>query len=414
MSTPTSAMLAKSHAELAPSKAHRWLVCPGSVHVTAEDPETEWAAEGTRKHAVLAYMLRARKDSKLPALLADDTIETEAGPYKVPLQVLEQCAEILAFIDDFRSTHVDGWVVEEETPVEIGSRVWPGVPVGLCRGTTDVAAYSYEELLVLDAKFGFVQVQAQNNPQLLLYASGLLEEIPFPIKHVVLCVAQPGYDGVVLFREYRMTVEEVREWAFQQQHIVEEIQAHSRRLQADFDACRYCPARIQCPARLKALDDAMVEGWVDERSLPELLAAVPTLRAICKDIEQRALAELNQGHVVQGWKAVAAKSRRKWKDPAVAAEALKAVIVKTGRDPSGIYETPKLLSPAKMEKALRGGATKHFTVKEAAAIVNEHAFQPEGGPKLVPITDERPALEPAKWSLEDFLAASLEAHDADE
>jgi hypothetical protein len=37
-----------------------------------------------------------------------------------------------------------------------------------------------------------------------------------------------------------------------------------------------------------------------------------------------------------------------------------------------------------------------------------------GAPKLVPESDPRPALEAATWTLEDVLAASLEADNGDE
>jgi hypothetical protein len=98
------------------------------------------------------------------ALVAGDTLPTEAGDYVVPLEVLEQCYEVKDFIEQFKRTHEDGWVVETETRVEIGSHIWPGMAPGDCAGTTDVAAYSYEELLVLDAKFGFVRSSRAATP----------------------------------------------------------------------------------------------------------------------------------------------------------------------------------------------------------------------------------------------------------
>jgi hypothetical protein len=258
----------KSHAHYAPSKAHRWLVCPGSMHVMTDDPETEWAALGTRKHAVLELVLTGK------SVLAGDIIDTEAGKYTVPLEVIEQCHEIKEFIDQFHQTDHGGWVVETETKTEIGSHIWPGMNPGDCDGTVDAAAYGYEEMLVLDAKFGFVQVEARGNPQLYLYALGLLAEIPFPIKRVTVCIAQPGYDGLVLFREHRISVEELHEWAFQQQHVVEENQRGSRRLQADDKACQWCPARTDCPERLQALHDAANDEWLASRSIEELLPYV--------------------------------------------------------------------------------------------------------------------------------------------
>jgi hypothetical protein len=61
-----------------------------------------------------------------------------------------------------------------------GSHVWPGMTKGECAGTTDACAYSWDELLVLDAKFGFVQVDPRGNPQLMLYALGLWRKFPTP------------------------------------------------------------------------------------------------------------------------------------------------------------------------------------------------------------------------------------------
>lgn len=397
---------AKTHAVYAPSKAHRWLVCPGSLNLS-DDPETVWAAEGTRKHAVLEQVLSGA------VLAAGDTIPTEAGPYVVPLDVLEQCHEVREFIEQYKSTH-EGWTVETETPVEIGSHIWPDFPAGECRGTVDAAAYSDVELLVLDAKFGFVQVEARGNPQLLLYANGLLAEIPFNIRHVTLCIAQPDYSGDVIFREHRMSRDNVEAWAFDQLHIIEELKSNSRRLQADDHACRYCPARAACPARLQAVAQFQDEEWLKAAPLEELLPLVPRLRAICKDLEARAMADLNGGKQVRGFKLVAAKSKRKWNEEETSGWAinLAAEIGIEGGIPADFMQPMKLKSPAQMEKVIR--AIKKMPVKEAKAIVDKYAFQPSGMPKLAPDSDPRPALDAGGFTLEDLLKFSLEDGHADD
>jgi hypothetical protein len=388
---------------MSPSKAHRFLACPGSMLIEHEDLPSEWAATGTKKHAVLTLLLEGK------APLAGDTVQTEAGPYEVPLLVLEQCQEIKEFIDQFRATNPH-WVVETETKVEIGSHVWK-LPRGLCAGTADVAAYSFDgELLVLDAKFGFVQVQADNNPQLMLYALGLLAEIPATIERVTLCIAQPGFDGEVIFREWRTTATHLYEWAAEVWPIIAEILAGSRRLQADDHACHYCPGRIQCPARMEAMDKALATDWMEGRDLAELLTAVPRLEAICKDIKQAAVSKLATGSPVHGFKLVAAKSRRKWTDEAA----------KETRDhlnrylPSNeMFKPLELKSPAQMEKAVRAYSLKggiKMTVKEAKEVIEVVAFQPAGKPKLAPESDPRPALQLTdEWTLEDIMQATLES-----
>lgn len=402
----------KVHTRLSPSKAHRWLVCPGSLHVVTEDPETEWAAEGTRKHAVLKLVLTGQD------VLAGDIIKTEAGDYIIPLEVLEQCFEIKEFIDQFRNTHAD-WIVETETRVETGSYAWE-LDRDECAGTTDVAAYSWDELLVLDAKFGYVRVSATKNPQLMLYALGLLKEIPFPIKWVTLCIAQPDYDGQVVFREHRMPVQEIYDWAFDQRPIIEEIKSGSYRLQADEHACRYCPARTECPARLADLEKFRNEAWLQEANLEELLPLLPRIRQICNDLEQRAMTRINEGQPVRGWKLVQGKSIRKW--PLNAAgetdeEAVRLLIlekVKTAKLPLDLYKK-ELKSPSEMQKDLRmavnGGKGKgEMTIADAKAVIESIALKPPGGPRLVPESDPRPALEPNEWTLENLLQLSLEAH----
>lgn len=407
------------HAPKSPSKAHRWLVCPGSMHVTAEDPESEWAAEGTRKHAVLELVLTHRP------VLAGDEIGTRAGKYKVPREVIEQCEDIREFIQMFKDTH-GRWVVQTEAKVEIGSHLWPNVKPGECAGTVDCFAFEDTELLVLDAKFGFRRVEARGNPQLYLYANGLLGEIPLDIEHVTVCIAQPGYDGVVEFREHRISADDLREWALSVQPIVEEIQAGSYRLQADDTACGYCPARTQCPARMEALERAQNTEWFQEANLPELLPLLPRIRAICDDLEKAAMRKLNTGEEVQGWKLVASKSTRKWPlgptgEPdelalrRIIAEGVRAKLEDKAPAPYLLdFYKKKLRSPAELAKALRvainGGAGRGLlTVKDAEAIVNEAAIKPTGAPKLAPATDPRPALEPAAWTEEDILAGQLAA-----
>lgn len=418
------------HARLSPSKAHRFLVCPGSMHFNGEDPETEWAAEGTRKHAVLERILQERKEliqvngvsTDVDLLIAGDEIDTPAGKYKVPLVVLEQCNEIADFIQQFRDTH-GTWVVETETRVEIGTHIWPGMKKDECSGTVDATAWTDDELLVLDAKFGFVQVEARLNPQLMLYAAGLLAEIPFHISWVTLCIAQPGYDGFVNFREHRMNADDIAAWAFDQLHIVEEIRAGSRRLQADDHACRYCPARVECPARLEALDKVRFENFMVEPNLEELLPLLPRIRQICNDLEQRAMVKLNEGATIRGFKLVSSKSTRKWpiKDDGEPDEELIVETVDRAlhlaklelKSPLDFYKE-KFLSPAEMEKVIRlavnGGPGKgKMTVKDAKAIIEQIALKPRGAPKLAPESDERPALAKATWSQEDILAGQLEA-----
>lgn len=391
----------KVHARLSPSKAHRWLPCPGSLKVQDTDPESEWAAEGTRKHEVLRRVLGGE------AVLAGDVVMDRP----VAKETVEQCVEVKAFVEQWESQHA-GWVVERETRIEVGTYAWAGLARGDCAGTADVAGYSPEgrEVLVLDGKFGWVRVEARDNPQLNMYAIGLCGELEAifgtQVENVSLVIAQPDYSGEMEFREHRTTREHLMQWAFEQQAVIDEIVHGSRRLQADDKACRYCPARTYCPARLKAMEDFNADEFIQAHKLHDLLPYVPRLRAICKDLEQKAVMELNAGRPVPGFKLVASRSKRRWPVDGEdkVAEALASHL--GYKKPSEEMFDRKLKSPAQMEKLLRSAANR--TAKAAKEIVNQVAFVPEGAPKLAPESDERPALDAGQFTLEDALKASLE------
>lgn len=406
----TLALVPKTHTNLSPSKAHRWLVCPGSVLVSDDDPESTWAAEGTRKHAALERVMAG------DPLLAHDVVKVQLGDrvedYKVPLEVIEQCIQVREYVEQWRAQHPT-WTVEREVKVSIGHKVWARMPEGLCDGTADVAGWDWGELLVLDGKFGWVQVEPRDNAQLYLYALGLLSEMPFPVEHVCLVIAQPDYSGEMVFREHRTTPERLYQWALEKQGIVDEILGGSRRLQADDKACAYCPARTFCPARLKAVDDFNSDEWINAHRLEDLLPYVPRLKAIIRDLERKAVEKLANDEPVPGYKLVAARSKRRWSsdDSTPLVQAAQLALPADARSKVKVddFYDRKLKSPAQMEKLLK----PHLGLKAAKELVEPHAFIPQGKPKLVPADDERPALESGQFTLEDALKFSLEDGNGD-
>lgn len=387
-----------AHAPLSPSKAHRWLICPGSQMVFSDDPETEWAATGHHKHEVLRLIMRGEP------VVTGDVVEGR----EVELETIEQCVEIKEFVAQWRTHHPD-WEVREEVRLEVGQPTW-GLPPGECQGTGDVVGWGWDEMLVLDAKFGWVQVEARGNAQLYLYALGALATSLYPVKSVCLVIAQPDYSGEVVFKEERTTPERLYQWALENQGAMEEARSGSRRLQADDTACRYCPARTYCPARLKALEDFNSDEWMQTHRLEDLLPYLPRVEAIVRDLKAKAVERLANGEPVAGWKLVESKSKRRWKDEAdhstmvQAAQIALGQVNKLGALKVADFMDTKLKSPAKVEKLLK----KHLPKGVATEFVEAWAFKPTGRPKLAPASDERPALEGAQFTLEDVLKFSAE------
>jgi hypothetical protein len=170
------------------------------------------------------------------------------------------------------------------------------------------------------------------------------------------------------------------------------------------------PPASSAPPGSQALDEALAEDWMTSRSLEELLPYVPRLRAIAKDIEQRAMADLGSRsrpfEVGRSWPPNPAASgpttaqggphRRRGRHRGRSARGdVRQEVEVPGAD--GEIPYAPLQEDAK-------------TKKEVKELVDKYAFQPQGAPKLAPESDPRPALEPATWTLEDALNASLEAH----
>jgi hypothetical protein len=273
-----------------------------------------------------------------------------------------------------------------------------------------VVGWGWDEMLVLDAKFGWVQVEARGNAQLYLYALGALAQSLYPVKSVCLIIAQPDYSGEVVFKEERTTPERLYQWALENQGAMEEARSGSRRLQADDTACRYCPARTYCPARLKALEDFNSDEWMQAHKLEDLLPYLPRIEAIVRDLKAKAVERLAAGTEVPGWKLVESKSKRRWKDETdhstmvQAAQIALGQVNKLGALKVADFVDTKLKSPAKVEKLLK----KHLPKGVVSEFVEAWAFKPTGRPKLAPASDERPALEGAQFTLEDVLKFSAE------
>lgn len=386
-----------THHALGPSKAHRYLVCTGSIHFDREMPESIWAEDGKLGHDILERILKGQI-----VLTGDDINGTPAPAYRI-----QQAIEVRDFIHQWRQVHPD-FVMEMETPLSITQALGLGLGFNnpdrahLFDGTADVVAYNDIEALVLDAKFGFVRVEPENNPQLMLYAMGLLDELRRIFgktpKLITLVIAQPNYEGIMDFREHRMTLIELRQWYSTNHEAIERAwDAAGGDLEAvvfnasSEKACRYCPGRSVCDARTKKAYDMASEEWRMTKTLADLLPMLPAIRHICDDLEKTAVKMLAEGQPVPGFKLVESRSIRKWAVPDV--DVIQAANEILGLERDAGFAPRKLLSPAQMEKKF---GTKGKALTEAMAMV------PRGGPKLVPDSDPREPYKPDNFSQEEI------------
>lgn len=371
-----------AHARLAPSSAARWMDCPGSAAFDQEGPQSAAAAEGTVLHELAAAALegRGRPEDAIGRVFTHNGTEVQVSE--------EAVAAVTAYVNDARDAIGDDpHAVEVSVPIEQITHE-PGA-----RGTADLLIFRDGELEVRDAKFGRgVSVDAQDNPQLLLYALGALDEyaeVLGQIERVRCVVHQPRLAGP---KEVVYTLDDMRAWrkrflhaaadawdAINTQGSMPAAAWEEKHLRPTTRACQFCAAKRTCPAlRAEAFS---VAGHFEDLTArrPDELAAdfgrVARVRAWCDAVEKEAERRLAQGEPVPGLKLVQGRrGPRRWADEK-AAEALLSQAL-----PQTWYERV-LISPVKAVKLLGER-------EDVAALI----VQSEGRPVVALEDDPRPAV----------------------
>lgn len=362
----------QEHALLSASSAHRWLRCPPSAKLTAGVTEapSEAALQGTAAHALAEHKLRRalKQQSKRPvSKYEDDEMNTHTDDYvSYVLEQYEQAKQATPGAVIYIEQHLDF------------SNVVPG---GF--GTGDCLIVADGTLHVIDLKYGLgVLVEAEWNPQMMLYAMGALAlfDALYDIEQVALTVFQPRRENV---STWTISVTELNKWAEQTLKPAAELAAKG---EGEFYAgawCQFCRIASTCRARAKAnLELAKFEfappAELSADEVAEVLARIPGLTKWASDVQDYALSQALSGERYEGFKLVAGRSIRKYTDETAVAEAAKAAGY---RD---IYKR-SLLTITAMEKLM---GKKNFS-----EILGNLVVKPEGKPTLVPLSDKRPELQ---------------------
>ena len=369
-----------AHSPLGASSASRWMKCPGSATLIRlldeagiqDEADPDWRRDGVEAHELAAHCLNAPCDA------------WEADQERWPTLNVEMMAAVQVYLDHVRS--IRGY---NQRFVEYKLHR-PGFHEAMF-GTVDCALQDRKSgLHVIDYKHGVgVFVDVEHNVQLLYYAFMVIDELGDcdDAEPVTLTIVQPRSPVGDPVRSWTTTVGYVKEWANEVLRPAMEQTSLSGHL-ATGEHCRFCPAKLVCPAflgtakRLFSLTlDEVTCGT--EQQLADLLLLVPigrmALTALVAEAKRRTI---ENAKVIPGWKLVQAKADRMWKDEAPVADLFG-------------YQPQKLLSPAMVEKEPGG---KEF--------VHEWAFSPDAGYDLVPESDRRkpvviePGSETFKKALE--------------
>lgn len=390
---------ARAHARLAPSAAHRWMHCPGSVRLSEGMPNetSSFAAEGTAAHELCAAVLteggfvadRLGRYVDVKTAKIVDTPEDTDDENRF-FEITEEMADAVAMYVD----HVKG-LAGANSGLEVEQRLdmthlHPGI-----FGTGDATVFDPVDrhLHVCDFKYGKgVAVDADDNPQLLLYAAGAARRLHnAQIEKLTMHIVQPRAPhpkGPI--RSYEIDLLDLFEFEDTLAAAAAETDKPDAVVVAG-DWCRFCPAQPVCPTvRAKRLAAAAEEfGDVGEpialappetlsdEKLGALLREADQIGNYVKAVQEYAHAQAMVGKMPAGFKLVAKRAVRKWRNEQEARAKLLALAIEP-------FEEPKLKSPAKVEGQFPG-KNKAERQKAMADLVEAKS----SGTNLVPVDDPR-------------------------
>lgn len=409
------------HASLSPSGASRWMACPGSAVLEAPLPDQDntYSAEGTAAHIIAARCL---------------TQHTSARDYLgESLKVSERYSFI---VDSDMARHVDDYVALVRELAEGKTLlVEQRVPIGHITGEQDAGGTSdaiivdakNRHITVVDLKYGVgLKVDAQENPQLQLYALGAIRlcETLAEFDHASMVIHQPRLNHVSQWED--VPVADLERFAetvaaagdntrvAQRKHEDPGIDANAwadAYLHPGEDTCKFCKAKAICPALLASVVEITSGGVATAEDFAEFkvdkpnkdtgdnylsiaMGKVAQVEQWCKAVRAEAERRLVAGDKIDGWKLVEGKlGNRVWTSELEAEQALKKLRLKTDE-----IWVRKLVSPTGVEKLLKRTKPKQWEA------LQEHITRAAGALSVAPATDPRPALVPAKATAEDFSA----------
>jgi hypothetical protein len=361
-----------NHAILSASSSHRWLHCLPSARLEFEFENTngEAAKEGTAAHALSEHKLKRalRIRSKRPTSEYDSDEMEECTDAYVDF-IMEQ-------VELARKSCTDPIVLIEQR-LDFSCYVPDGF------GTGDCVIISDDRLHIVDFKYGMgVLVDAEDNPQMKLYALGALEiyDSLYDIKEISMTIFQPRRENV---STWTVPVEELKAWAEEElkPKAAKAYQGEGEYMPGPW--CTFCRASSRCRARAdENLKLAQMEfkmpPLLTDSEIEEVLSLLPDLTKWANEITAYATdAAVNHGKEWHGFKVVEGRSVRKYKDEDAVA---KQAVISGYKD---IYR--KSLIPMTEMQKLMGKA-------KFEEILGNLIVKPPGKPTLVPSSDKRVAM----------------------
>ena len=161
--------MTSAHSTWSASGFEQKMMCPGSHVLQQGKPRrsSQYAAEGTAAHQVLTWALQ---ESRPAAAYIGRVIEADGFTFTVDEDMAGHVQVCIDYVTDAAG---DEGVIFAD--IRVNYSQYLDTPELEAWGTADVIIARGDELIVIDFKYGMgVEVSAERNPQMSLYALGAL------------------------------------------------------------------------------------------------------------------------------------------------------------------------------------------------------------------------------------------------
>ena len=355
--------------------------CPVAPRLESLVPDrgSDFALEGTLAHAYCAYALKERLG-----------LPTDGEVNEIDHLQRYYSTEMDGHVDTYFTLVMEKYAAAQATTrdakllVETRLDFSDFVPDAF--GTADAIIIADGTMEVVDFKYGKgVRVDAEHNPQMMIYALGAWQRFSFDydIGHVRMTIVQPRLDHI---SEWEISAPDLLKWAKEELTPAAKLAHSGKGEQHPGDWCRFCRVRGNCKALAEkclaasAIDPRMLSPKeMGEKVLPNLA----TIKAWLSDVEEYALQKALEGTVFPGFKVVEGRSIRRITNP----QALAYLLQQKGYDEDRYLKPRELVSLGDLEKLV---GKKAFAQQFAEFIT-----KPQGKPTLAPESDKRPVFNSA-------------------
>lgn len=385
------------HALLSPSGASRWLACTPSARLEATFPDQagQAAAEGTLAHKIGEL------------LIARDTGKISKVEYAFAVTPLINdklySAELMGYVEDYAAFVIERFneaqAITKDALLELEVKLPLDTYTGEhnAEGTGDNVIIGEPVLEIIDLKYGKgVEVSAEENKQMMLYALGALElyEDWYKIDNVRMTIYQPRIDN---FSTWEISVIKLKEWANTVLKHRAALALAGKGIFLTGDHCQFCRAKAVCKANAEyqleiAREDFAVTdpALISDAEVSDILLRAKGFESWLKAVKEHALkSAIQEGKKWPGLKLVEGRSKRVYSDR----DAIAADLIAQGWKEEVIFK-----------KELYGvtALTGILTKKVFDLRVSPYIVKPPGKPTLVAEDDKRPEINSADAARADF------------